>query len=65
MICAAQPAIEKLRVQVQQYADSPFPVLIEGESGSGKEIVASLLHHDTRRNGKPFYIRCRQLTEPG
>ena len=58
------PAIDKLRVQVQQYADSPFPVLIEGESGSGKVIVASsCLHHDTRRNGKPFYaLNCAAIS---
>ena len=58
------PAIEKLRVQVQQYADSPFPVLIEGESGSGKEIVASsCLHHDTKRSGKPFYaLNCAAIS---
>ncbi len=37
--------MQKLRAQIRQYADSPFPVLIEGESGSGKEIVArSCLH---------------------
>ncbi|SBT09236.1 Two component, sigma54 specific, transcriptional regulator, Fis family [Candidatus Accumulibacter aalborgensis] len=48
-------AMEKLRVQVRQYADLPFPVLIEGESGSGKEIIAKgCLHHDTRRRSRPF-----------
>ena len=49
------PAIEKLRLQLRQYADLPFPVLIEGESGSGKEIIAaSCLHYGTRRRQKPF-----------
>ncbi|MDR2452352.1 MAG: sigma-54 dependent transcriptional regulator [Candidatus Accumulibacter sp.] len=49
------PAIEKLKLQLAQYADSPFPVLIEGESGTGKEIVArNYLHYHTRRAGKPF-----------
>jgi DNA-binding NtrC family response regulator len=51
------PAIEKLRVQLRQYADLPFPVLIEGESGSGKEIIASsCLHYDTQRreNGRSW-----------
>ena len=58
------PAIEKLRVQVQQYADSPFPVLIEGESGSGKEIVASsCLHFGTKRAGKPFFaLNCAAIS---
>ena len=49
------PAIQKLRLQLRQYANLPFPVLIEGESGSGKEIIAaSCLHYDTRRCHKPF-----------
>lgn len=63
-LIGSSPAIEKLRVQVQQYADSPFPILIEGESGSGKEIVASsCLHHDTRRSGKPFYaLNCAAIS---
>ncbi len=57
-------AIEKLRVQVQQYADSPFPVLIEGESGCGKEIVANrCLHHDTKRRDKPFLaLNCAAIS---
>lgn len=58
------PAIQKLRVQLQQYADSPFPVLIEGESGSGKEIVASqCLHLDTRRGSQPFFaLNCAAIS---
>ena len=58
------PAIQKLKWQLQQYADSPFPVLIEGESGSGKEIVAnSYLHHNTKRSGKPFYaLNCAAIS---
>jgi len=58
------PAIQKLKVQLRQYANSPFPVLIEGESGSGKEIVASsCLHHDTVRSGKPFFaLNCAAIS---
>jgi two-component system nitrogen regulation response regulator GlnG len=58
------PPMQKLRAQLQQYADSPFPVLIEGESGSGKEIIASAcLHQETRRNGKPFLaLNCAAIS---
>lgn len=58
------PAMQKLRAQLQQYADSPFPVLIEGESGSGKEIIANFcLHHETRRGGKPFFaLNCAAIS---
>jgi two-component system nitrogen regulation response regulator GlnG len=57
-------AIEKLKLQLQHYADSPFPVLIEGESGTGKEIVAgSYLHYHTKRGGKPFFaLNCAAIS---
>ena len=57
-------AMQKLRAQVRQFADSPFPVLIEGESGSGKEIIAgTCLHHGTRRAGKPYLaLNCAAIS---
>jgi DNA-binding NtrC family response regulator len=48
------PALERLRSQIAQSADSPFPVLIEGESGSGKELVAHSLHRISVRAAKPY-----------
>ncbi len=49
------PPIIKLRLQLAQYANAPYPVLIEGESGCGKEIVARHgLHYATERRNKPF-----------
>ena len=46
--------MQKLRQQISQFADAPFPVLIEGESGSGKELVAQAMHQQSRRAAKPF-----------
>jgi len=48
------PMIRKLRDQIAQFALSPFPVLIEGESGSGKELVAQSLHRLSQRSDRPF-----------
>ena len=48
------PALMKLKSQLAQFAESPFPVLIEGESGSGKEMVARSLHRLSARAGKPY-----------
>ena len=37
------PAIEAMCSQIKLYANTPYPVLIQGESGSGKELVAAAL----------------------
>ena len=55
--------IDKLRQQISQYANAPFPVLIEGESGSGKELVASALHLQSTRAAKPFLaLNCAAIS---
>jgi len=55
--------IEKLRQQITQYANAPFPVLIEGESGSGKELIAAALHHQSQRASKPFLaLNCAAIS---
>jgi DNA-binding NtrC family response regulator len=55
--------MEKLRQQIAQYANAPFPVLIEGESGSGKELVASSLHERSNRSGKPYLaLNCAAIS---
>ncbi|MGV3626051.1 MAG: sigma-54-dependent transcriptional regulator [Betaproteobacteria bacterium] len=57
------PPMQKLRQQIAQFADAPFPVLIEGESGSGKELVAQALHKQSRRAGKPFLaLNCAAIS---
>lgn len=53
-IVGDSPAIELLRMQIKQLADSPYPVLIEGESGSGKELTAHYLHNLSVRQKSPF-----------
>lgn len=56
------PALQKLKSQISQYADSPFPALIAGESGSGKEVVANLLHRMSARNTKPWFaLNCAAI----
>src|SRR3989440_3759179 len=56
------PALQKLKSQVTQYADSPFPALIEGESGTGKDVVANLLHRLSWRRTKPWFaLNCAAI----
>ena len=53
-IIGRSPALERLRSQLAQFANSPHPVLIEGESGSGKELAAASLHRMSSRAGRPY-----------
>lgn len=50
------PAIQALRNQIVMYAAIPFPVLIEGESGSGKELVAAGLQKLASNPGSPYKV---------
>jgi DNA-binding NtrC family response regulator len=55
--------MQTLITQIRQFADSPFPVLIEGESGSGKERVASNFHRFSKRNKQPYLsINCAAIS---
>ena len=47
-------AMEAVRQAVIKAAASPFPVLIEGESGAGKELVARAVHIASIRRGRRF-----------
>ncbi|GAB6059763.1 sigma-54-dependent transcriptional regulator [Desulfonatronum parangueonense] len=58
------PQIQQLRQQVLQVAPTEAWVLITGENGTGKEIVARSLHHLSRRNGKPLVeMNCAAIPE--
>jgi len=61
-LIGASVLLEKLKNQIRQYADSPFPALIEGESGSGKEVIASSLHRMSCRKDKPWFaLNCAAI----
>ena len=58
------PAIRRLRDTIRQIADADVDVLILGETGSGKEVVANLLHQLSRRKAKNFVaLNCGALPE--
>ena len=46
--------MEKIVEQIKQVADSPLTVLVEGETGTGKELVARAIHQLSARRDRPF-----------
>lgn len=55
--------MRKLKSQIDLYASSVFPALVEGESGSGKERVAAALHYLSPRAKLPFLaLNCAAIS---
>ncbi|MCB9662807.1 MAG: sigma-54-dependent Fis family transcriptional regulator [Alphaproteobacteria bacterium] len=62
-LLGSTPAIEEVRQKVARYADRPFPVLIIGETGTGKEVVAKMLHEQSSREGRFMAQNAAQLSQ--
>jgi two-component system response regulator AtoC len=61
---AESPAMKEIFETAAQVADSRATVLITGESGAGKEVVARSLHEFSTRTGKPYIaVSCAALPE--
>ena len=57
-------AIERLRAIVTQCANSNAPVLLRGQSGTGKELVSRALHDGSQRASHPFVaINCGAIPD--
>lgn len=57
------PAITRLREQIRKVAATEAPVLIGGESGSGKELAARAIHQCSQRSGGPFVaVNCGAIS---
>ena len=63
-IIGHSPAIQAVRERIQRVADAPAPVIVLGETGTGKGVVARALHGDSRRADRPFVsVNCAALPE--
>lgn len=56
--------MQRLRQTIRQLADADIDVLVEGETGTGKELVATLLHRQGPRRQRPLIaVNCGALSE--
>ncbi len=63
-ILGEHPSMQRLMKNVAQVARSRATVLIHGETGTGKELIASAIHQNSNRKEKPFVrLNCASLSE--
>ncbi len=62
VLLGEHPGIQKIRELITMVSDMSFNVLLTGETGTGKEVVARLLYHASSRRGKTFIkVNCGAL----
>jgi transcriptional regulator, propionate catabolism operon regulatory protein len=58
------PLMQSVRHSIELFAKSPATVLIQGETGSGKELAAQAIHRESQRVRQPFVaINCGAVAE--
>jgi DNA-binding NtrC family response regulator len=63
-VVAESPAMKEILGLVTRLAEARSPVLLEGESGTGKDLVAHLLHYQGPRRDGPFIkLHCPSVPE--
>jgi Nif-specific regulatory protein len=64
LLVGDSPAIEALRSTIRRVGSTDLAILILGENGTGKEVVARSLHYGSRRRNEPFIaVNCAALAE--
>jgi two-component system response regulator AtoC len=62
LLIGEHPSIEKIRELITLVSDTGYSVLLQGETGTGKEVVARLLHAASSRRGQRFIkVSCAAL----
>ncbi|HXI39566.1 MAG TPA: sigma-54 dependent transcriptional regulator [Bryobacteraceae bacterium] len=63
-VVGASPAIRTVRGYISKFAATSSTVLITGETGTGKELVAELLHRNSRSADRPFVtVNCAAIPD--
>ncbi|MEJ2564067.1 MAG: sigma-54 dependent transcriptional regulator [Anaerolineales bacterium] len=63
-IVGNEPCMRKLFTEILEVATCDFPVLIQGESGVGKELIARAIHNQSHRRSAMFVpVNCAALPE--
>lgn len=63
-VIAKSPVMQKILEEVQQIAKSHANVFINGETGTGKEVIAHLIHYNSPRANQPFIkVNCAAIPE--
>ncbi len=63
-VIAASPSMKKILKDIDKIAKSSASVFISGESGSGKEIIARIIHHRSLRRSCPFVrVNCAAIVD--
>src|SRR6185312_5868439 len=61
-LIGSSAAMREIAKQIGRLADSGATVLLTGETGTGKEVVARAIHRHGRRGGKPFVaVNCAAI----
>ncbi|MDP1879950.1 MAG: sigma-54 dependent transcriptional regulator [Parachlamydiaceae bacterium] len=64
LVIAESPAMKKVLRDIEQVAKSNANVFINGETGTGKEVIAHLLHYSSNRSQQPFIkVNCAAIPE--
>lgn len=64
IVWGESPEMQKVKGVIEQVANTKSTILIQGESGTGKQVLARAIHNLSPRKDKPFvYVNCVALSE--
>jgi transcriptional regulator of acetoin/glycerol metabolism len=63
-LCTGDAQVAALTAKIRRVIDRDIPILILGETGTGKELLARAIHHDSQRARQPFVaVNCASIPD--